>query len=48
MFRKLSESFQEKSLGGVIFIYKSLKFYQKKDSTTGASYLGKFLKMDDL
>ena len=28
-------------------LYKSLKFYLKRDSTTGVSYLGKYLKMDD-
>ena len=30
-----------------LFLYKSLKFYLKRDSTTGVSYLGKDLKMDD-
>ena len=47
VFWKLPENFQENTLGGVIFVKESLKFYLKKDSTTGFSYLGKFLKMND-
>ena len=31
----------------VIFVWESLKFYLKRNSTTGVSYLGKYLKMDD-
>ena len=31
----------------VIFVSKSLKFYLKMESTTGVSYLGKYLKIDD-
>ena len=47
VFWKLSGGFQEKTLGGVIFVQEP-EILLKKDSTTGTSYLGKFLKMDDL
>ena len=44
-FWKLSEGFQENAFAH--FCTREPKISLKKDSTTGVSYLGKFLKMDD-